>query len=160
MPTFRAGFITQVLGWKEGPAMRYHQTKLANSAFGMALHHKLQAADNNSKIKSLVAEPGYSVTPLQTTSSHVPGWLLWFPMPKQSPADGCLNAAMACFSPEAESGDMYIPGGRGEIVGPPKKTIAKGQPVKENGEKWTCSKENQDLVWEACQKALDIELSI
>lgn len=144
------------MGCSEGPISRYHQSKLANSAFAMALHHKL--ADKKSNIKSVACEPGYSVTPLQTTSSHLPGWINWVPVSKQSAADGCLNAAMACFSPDASSGDMFVP--ESGLVGPPKKVIEAGAAVKKGTETLTCDPENQFVVWEGCEKALGITFEI
>ena len=41
---------------------RYHQTKLANPVFAMALHSKLAA--DGSRIKSICAEPGVAQTEL------------------------------------------------------------------------------------------------
>mmetsp|Transcript_13175 Transcript_13175/g.24560 ORF Transcript_13175/g.24560 Transcript_13175/m.24560 type:complete len:145 (+) Transcript_13175:856-1290(+) len=142
-------------GLRGGPWIRYGQTKLANSAFAMILHKKLAAAD--SKVKSLACEPGYSVTPLQETP-FLPNWMDSRLIKRQSAADGALNAAMACFSPEAESGDMYVP--ENGFVGKPVKAILGGQPAKKGKEKLTCDLVNQQLVWEACEKALDIDFGI
>ncbi|KAL7549640.1 hypothetical protein ACHAWF_017779 [Thalassiosira exigua] len=64
-----AGLVSQLMLGKGGPWARYAQTKLANAAFAVALHHKLEAID--SKVKSICCEPGYSVTELQSTP-HFP----------------------------------------------------------------------------------------
>ena len=156
-----AWMLSQLVLGRDGPWGRYGQTKLANSTFAMALHTKL--TDANSKIKSICCEPGYSVTPLQNTK-HFGGPLasLDFLMPKQSAADGCLNAAMASFSPEAKSGDFYAP--EKGFTGKPTKVVA-GCVRQKDGwigstDKNTCDPEQQRLVWEACEKALGIEFTV
>lgn len=74
----------------------------------MALHHKLK--DSKSKIKSVVYKPGYSITRLQNTKPFGgPIAYLDILLPKHSAADGCLNAANACFSLDAKSGDFDVP---------------------------------------------------
>ena len=49
-----------------GRWVRYGQTKLANAAFTAALHEKLQAKE--SKVKALVAHPGWANTELHTNT--------------------------------------------------------------------------------------------
>ncbi|KAL7536514.1 hypothetical protein ACHAXR_007217 [Thalassiosira sp. AJA248-18] len=156
-----AWLISQLALGKDGPWARYGQTKLANSAFAMALHHKL--AESKSKIKSVACEPGYSVTPLQSTKHFAGSWLsmLDFMVPKQSASDGSLNAAMACFSPEAKSGDLYAP--EKGMIGKPMKVVAGGERQKTGrfgSDKNTCDHEQQKLVWEACEKAFGIEFVV
>ena len=155
-----AWFFTQMLGWSEGPSSRYHQSKLANSAFVMALHHKLVNNKDGtpSKIKVMACDPGFSVTTLHASSQHMPRFFTWIPIPQQSPADGCLNAAMCCFSPEAKSGDLYAP--VNGMVGRPIKVISKGQPVRAKTERLTCSTENQQIVWEGCERALGVTFDV
>jgi len=58
-----ASMCMQAMNMKEGPWTRYHQSKLANAAFAMALHDKLQ--EKGSKVKSLACEPGWSHSNLQ-----------------------------------------------------------------------------------------------
>lgn len=131
------------------------QTKLANSAFAMALHHKLAAS--SSTIMSVACEPGYSVTSLQDTHHMGIMGKLSFMVPKQSASDGSLPAAMACFSPEAESGDLYAP--EKGLVGKPVKVVSGGERLKRT-DKATCDPDQQKLVWEACEKALGIEFVV
>jgi hypothetical protein len=87
----------------------------------------------------------------------MPSWMRMESM-AQSAADGSLNAAMACFSEETESGDFYMPG-KG-ATGPPKKTLSKGLPVESGGEKDTVNEENQKIAFEGCQKALGVEFVV
>jgi len=155
--------LSQMVLGKGGPWVRYGQTKLANSVFTMALHHKL--AESNSNIKSIGCEPGYSVTPLQSTPHFTGSWLfklLGFMVPKQSASDGSLNAASACFSPDAKSGDFYAP--EKSMTGKPIKVVAAGERQKTGWigatDKATCDPQQQKLVWEACEKALGIEFVV
>lgn len=142
------------MGFSKGPWARYGQSKLANSVYAMALHDKLQA--KGSKVKSICCEPGFSVTPLQTTSGY-PGWLerMEGMMSKQSAADGSLNACMASFSDEAKSGDFYVP--EKGLVGPPVKVIEEGTVVPKGKDQPTCDADNKKIVWEGCEKACGVE---
>jgi NAD(P)-dependent dehydrogenase (short-subunit alcohol dehydrogenase family) len=152
-----SSFISQVMFGKGGPWVRYSQSKLANAAFAMALHQKLRAID--SKIKSVACEPGYSVTSLQNTK-HFTSVMNLFP--RQSASDGSLNAAMACFSPDADSGDFYAPSR--VVTGKPIKVVARGVRQKTGWiggtDRGTCDPENQKLVWDACEKALGIKFDV
>ena len=57
-----------------GRWVRYGQTKLANAAFTAALHDKLQASQ--SKVKSLVAHPGWANTELQVSTDKQGGMMM------------------------------------------------------------------------------------
>lgn len=154
-----AWLLSQMILGREGPWTRYAQTKLANAVFAMALHHKL--TESNSKVKSICCEPGYSVTPLQNTK-HMIGSSVDRFLPRQSAADGSLNACMACFSPEAASGDFYAP--EKAAIGKPFKVVAGGVRQKTGKiggtDKATCDSEQHKLVWEACEKALGIKFDV
>ena len=69
----------------------------------------------------------------------------------QSAADGSLPCSMCCFSPEANSGEFYMPAGG--MKGAPVKSIVEGKPIKKNGEKECLSAENKKVALEACEKA-------
>lgn len=155
-----AWMITESLNLRDGPWSRYHQTKLANACFAMALHEKLKAT--GSKVKSLAADPGISSTNLQVTTisvGNMSGFLTRMLMGTgQSPADGSTPALVACFGPHAESGDFYIP--EHSSKGRPIKTIQDGKAVKKGGEVLTCNPANLRLVWESCEKALDAKFEV
>lgn len=154
---------------------RYHQTKLANSVFAMALHDKLTAA--GSKVKSLCAEPGVSATSLAASMSQAhkqlkaagpkaqkserPGTAGGRPpggFPGiQSAADGACSLIAAAFG-HAESGDFFMPKDLVENVTPvglPKRCMTAGQPtpVSERAaknfeyEKLTMEPANRQLLW-------------
>ena len=58
---------------------------------------------------------------------------------------------MCCFSPEANSGELYMPNGGKKGV--PVKSIVQGKPIKKNGEKESLSAKNKKVVLEGCEKA-------
>jgi len=154
--------ISELLLGRSGPWQRYHQTKLANSAFTMELHKKLQAK-GITNIKAMTADPGLASSNLQVSSTQgdglMPNWAARLLMRgSHSAEDGSLSAAMSAFSPEANSGDMYMPN-KG-MYGFPIKCISGGEPVKKGAEKLTCSKENQENVWKFCEKALGVTFDI
>ena len=146
---------------------RYHQTKLSNSTFAMALHKKLQEKGFDIlKFKSVVAEPGVSSTDLGVNLKA--SNMSWFTRLKfklvewqfryftkiQSAADGALPLIEACFGEDVDSGDFFYPK---EIrTGVPYKAISKGELAEGNSkhETRTLKPENQDLVWAKSEEAL------
>ena len=103
--------------------LRYNQSKLANAAFTAALHHRLQA--NASKVKALVAHPGFANTHLQQTSVKEGGMgnlLTKISMRvSQAPEDGALGILSCMCLPGAKSGEFYGPGtGATALRGPAK----------------------------------------
>lgn len=137
------------------PWERYHQSKLANSAFAMALHDKL--TEKGSKVKAFACDPGAAATNLQSSAENS-GCLFSAMMScaapmgyVQSPADGCLSIGVCCFGPEANSGDLYMPSKKGGMTGPPKKSVSGGELVVKN-ESQTVSEVNKKLVLEECER--------
>jgi NAD(P)-dependent dehydrogenase (short-subunit alcohol dehydrogenase family) len=150
---------------------RYHQTKLANSVFMMALHHKL--VSKCSKIKSLCAEPGVAQTQLvlNTTQGHAEvgkdmsdfaaGSAASFPG-MQSAADGACPLMAAAFGADVHSGDFFMPGDlvQKTVVGLPVKCITAGKPTPSSkyieksfdNEKLTLDDANQQLLWEMSEQ--------
>lgn len=120
------------LGGDEGRAKseRYHQSKLANIAFAMALHasfEKLALFPLYSNFKALSAAPGVSDTSLDfgVSFDNIPPWL------KNNVAlsapDGSCPLLTAMFSVSAKSGDFYEP--ESLFTGPPIKVISEGVPL-------------------------------
>ncbi|CAK9109213.1 Short chain dehydrogenase/reductase dpchH (Diterpenoid pyrone biosynthesis cluster protein H) [Durusdinium trenchii] len=150
--------MSEASGLCGGPWTRYHMTKLANAAYAMKLHEELQA--RGSKVKSLAVDPGASVTELQRTSitqgnmSNCLANVMMSGSSAQSAADGSTPLAMACFSPEADSGDFYLP--EHGFVGRPIKSISKGVPVVNGKEGRSTSIVNKNLAWEQSHAALGI----
>ena len=143
---------------KEGSWLRYHQTKLANSAFAMALHDELEG--KGSKVKALACDPGWAHSNLQVSAVST-GTMSNF-LAKlgssiaQSAPDGSLPCSLACFSPEANSGDFYMPSKMGGMNGEPIRSILGGEPVKTNTEKETTSAKNKTIVMDACKKIFNM----
>jgi NAD(P)-dependent dehydrogenase (short-subunit alcohol dehydrogenase family) len=122
---------------------RYHQTKLANSVFTVALKEKLA----NTGIKAAVAAPGLSATNLQVTTNQQGGMgsadmmIMHF---SQSAEDGTMPLLAACFDPSTENGDFWEPANRGGISGPATKV---------KYDKQTMNPDNAKLLWEASEEA-------
>ena len=157
---------------------RYHQTKLANTAFAIALHSKLAAA--GSRVKSVCAEPGVASTALQrNTSSASPRFnrclfaAVGFAMTScsgghvQSAADGACPLIVAAFDARTGSGDLWmpskhIPGKKVSVHGTPPRSIEGGKPTathqwiveKFDSEALTLCLENQATVWAASESAV------
>lgn len=118
---------------------RYHQSKLANVVFTLALNDKLKGTG----IKATCAAPGYSVTSLQTSSQGMKG-VMWTSIMAQSAEDGTMPILQACYGPTAESGDFWEPANRGHSVGP----AGKMDLTKE------CTDEaSRKMLWEASEEA-------
>lgn len=131
-----------------GPWQRYHQTKLANAAFAMALHDKIEGSSCKG-VRVLAVDPGLASTNLQQTSVDkglMGPKMANILMPNgHSAKDGTAPLMMACFASDAKSGDFYAPD-QG-LKGVPVKTISEGVPVKTGGEKLTTSQANKDTAW-------------
>lgn len=162
------------LGGNKMPACfgRYHQTKLANSVFAMALHERLSA--KGSKVKSVCAEPGVAATDLMTnlgqahekTGKAPSGGPSADMFPGiQSAADGACSLMEAAFGAGTESGDFYMPGEvvKKTVVGVPKKCITAGRPtpISEGNkrgfeeEKLTMDPANHQLLWAESERATE-----
>jgi NAD(P)-dependent dehydrogenase (short-subunit alcohol dehydrogenase family) len=91
---------------------RYGHTKLANAAFTAALHHRLRASD--SKVKALVAHPGWANTELQVTTNKAGGLAAWNSLvarlASQHEEDGALGILSCAVLPDAQCGAFYGPG--------------------------------------------------
>ncbi|MEU6930969.1 oxidoreductase [Streptomyces sp. NPDC046374] len=105
------------------PMGAYRQAKLANTVFGRVLHQRLTAA--GSRVRSLLAHPGYTATNLQKDTPVafvrlVFGRVLG-PLLAQPAATGALPQLYAATAPDAEGGALYGPDGAGELRGAPKR---------------------------------------
>ena len=137
-----------------GRWIRYGQTKLANAAFTAALHEKLQA--KQSKVKALVAHPGWANTELQVTTDKQ-GGMAWGAsliarFVSQSEEDGTLGILSAAVLPNVQSGMFYGPG-MGMMAS---KGKAKPYPL----EKQYDNPETIKLIWEKSCEAIGEEFNI
>ena len=154
----------QYLGIR-GNWTRYHQSKLANANFAMALHDKIQASDSlKGKIKAGSADPGMATSNLQVTTMNDGGMPSWVAKMLggngQSSADGSLPIGLAAFGKETKSGSFFMPSEGGGLKGPPIATVEDGVAVKKGGEKLVVSPKNKENVWKWCEEALDTEFVI
>lgn len=104
------------------PRTAYRQSKLANAVFGVELDRRLRAA--GSRVKSLLAHPGYSATNLQSTGpTGIMRALLSVGnrVLAQDAEHGALPTLYAATAAEAEGGDFYGPDGFQEMRGRPTK---------------------------------------
>ena len=134
--------------------VRYGQTKHANAAFTAALHRKLES--KSSKVKALVAHPGFANTELQVTTSAFGGmasWTSWFTKyVSQSEEDGTLGILSCAVLPEAKSGEFWGPGsGMNAMKGP-----AKPFPL----EKQYDNPEIHELIWSKSCEAIGKDFPI
>lgn len=141
----------------EGPWGRYHQTKLANVAFAMALHERLQ--ERNSKVKVTAADPGLAASNLQVRSvsdglmSTGFANFIFSNNRGQSAGDGACPIILCCFGAETDSGDFYHPVNHSK--GEPFKSISRGVPVKRGGERLATSQVNKDIAWNESMSILE-----
>lgn len=149
-------------GFSGGCYARYHQSKLANSAFTMALHDKLQ--EKGSKVKALVAEPGLTASDLWKDGQYSRAGNAAINCYKQNVRDGSLPLTMACFGPSAKSGDFFAPALYSRILGayyagPAHAIFEGGIPLDAGREHLTADKAGHRLLWEASEKACGALLS-
>eukprot|EP00928_Gymnodinium_smaydae_P053203 TRINITY_DN37247_c0_g1_i1.p1 TRINITY_DN37247_c0_g1~~TRINITY_DN37247_c0_g1_i1.p1 ORF type:complete len:367 (+),score=67.37 TRINITY_DN37247_c0_g1_i1:77-1102(+) len=101
---------------------RYHQTKLANVIFTLALNDKLKAGA--SKVKALCAAPGLAATNLQVTTNQNDGMSsTWIMKYGQSAEDGTMPLLQCCLGQDAQSGSFIEPAGTGGMKGLPKQIM-------------------------------------
>jgi NAD(P)-dependent dehydrogenase (short-subunit alcohol dehydrogenase family) len=148
------------LGGFEAKETRYHQTKLANAAFAMALAKKLAKSTAFSKIKALSCAPGISQSDLNFDG--VSGIFTYW---SQSAADGSCPLLAAMFGNDANSGDFYEPSKMCGVSGWPKKVFQGGQAkwrlfCPSSGDKLACGEASQELMWTASEKGLGEAFSI
>ena len=100
---------------------RYHQSKLANTVFTLALKDRFEV----SGIKAACAAPGLAATNLQATSTQSGGMglkeAIMLKLMCQSGEDGAMPILTACFDPKTENGDLFEPSLRSAWNGPPTK---------------------------------------
>jgi len=122
---------------------RYHQTKLANAVFTLALDERLRA--KNSKVKALCAAPGLAATNLQVTTNQADGfndtWMMRF---AQSGEDGTMPLLKCCVGEGVQSGEFYEPDGMAAM---------KGKPAKIDLEPICTKPESRNILWQESEKA-------
>jgi len=124
---------------------RYHQTKLANLVFTLALRDRVVTA--GSKVKVMVAHPGVAATELQVHSVSDGGMSGGVAnlIVSQTAEDGALGILMSCCDPAVQSGGLYGPGGQGL------KGMAKLLPAAP--EEKLADEASRTLLWEASEEA-------
>ena len=103
------------------PTDAYAQSKLANVLFGLELHRRLTA--KGSRVKSLLAHPGYSDTPLQgkdATGVTKRVLRLGSRLLAQTVEMGALGQLFAAVSPDLRGGELVGPDGFQALRGHPK----------------------------------------
>jgi NAD(P)-dependent dehydrogenase (short-subunit alcohol dehydrogenase family) len=128
----------------------YRQSKLANAAFGVELDRRLRAA--GSRIKSVLAHPGYSATNLQSTGPTGPMKALLAVgnrLLAQSAEGGALPTLYAATAPDVEGGEYYGPDGFQEMRGGPTKVkvIADGSDPEVGRKLWEVSEQLTGVVY-------------
>ena len=123
---------------------RYHQTKLANAVFTYALKNRLEQS-NITNVISLLAHPGLAATNLQLTTASDGGMDkdADFMQRAQTPEDGATGIIRSVMDPEAVSGNFY-----GPTAG------WSGYPDLLTPEDMLMDKEQIQLLWDACEKAV------
>ena len=100
--------------------VRYHQTKLANAVFTLALADRLRA--RGSKVIAACAAPGLAATNLQVSTAADGGfgdaWIMRF---AQSAEDGSMSLLTCVGGAGVENGGFFEPGGSGGMSGAVKK---------------------------------------
>jgi NAD(P)-dependent dehydrogenase (short-subunit alcohol dehydrogenase family) len=134
--------------------VRYSQTKLANAAFTAALHHRLRQGD--SKVKALLAHPGWANTELQVTTNKAGGIAssnsILARFLSQSEEDGALGILSCAVLPEAVCGEFYGPG-LGMMA-------SKGSAKAYQLEAQYDNPETRELLWEKSCEAVGVSFSV
>eukprot|EP00929_Paragymnodinium_shiwhaense_P112892 TRINITY_DN81154_c0_g1_i1.p1 TRINITY_DN81154_c0_g1~~TRINITY_DN81154_c0_g1_i1.p1 ORF type:complete len:421 (-),score=106.05 TRINITY_DN81154_c0_g1_i1:276-1436(-) len=151
----------QSLGGDGSDAMRerYHQSKLANIVFSMALHNKFAANQATYKnFKAVSAAPGFSLTSLNLPAIVKTKWLE--KALALSAPDGACSLLTVLYLPSVNSGDFYEP--EHLYNGPPLKVISQGKPLAPHFPRWlvgikdsqACTADEQVMMWSASETGL------
>lgn len=121
---------------------RYHQTKLANSVFTLALRDRLAA--RHPRVLALAAAPGLAATNLQVTTATQGGMSeTWIMRWAQSAEDGAIPLIKCVASPDVESGRLYEPPG---MTGMP-------HTVNLDAEAISANPESREILWRQSESA-------
>ncbi|OAR26360.1 short-chain dehydrogenase [Streptomyces sp. ERV7] len=130
------------------PMAFYDQSKLANAVFGRELHRRL--SESGSRVRSVLAHPGYTATNLQTSAPVGMVKLLFgrilTPL-AQRPARGALPQLYAATAPEARGGDFIGPDGMAELRGGPTRVELSAD---------AASAETGRRLWEVSERLTDV----
>ena len=134
-------------GWSAGRA--YVESKLANALFGLELSRRLRAA--GSRVKSVLAHPGFSATPMQQKATGVVGVIArvmsaLFALPTEVGVLGQLYAATA----DGVEG--------GELIGPGKRD-GRGRPSVEPTGKPAMDLDAARRLWEVSERLSGVRFS-
>ncbi|CAB9528188.1 Uncharacterized oxidoreductase C736.13 [Seminavis robusta] len=136
-------------GWSGAMAKRYQQSKLANSAFSVALAKKLEGTN----VKAVLAAPGITSTGMwghalsKTQQASFGDRIMNAIMARlvQSGPDGAMPILRACFDPATENGDFFEP---------EKWSNAYGPAIKVEYDEKTANPENATLLWGKSEEAV------
>lgn len=145
-PAFDSRFFEQQggnLGGAKDSYERYHQSKLANLAFTVALHDRLNHNGKIQYIQAIACTPGVCGTDMFVHAQTV---MRGKPSPRSmvpSTEDGAMAQLKCIFDPQVQSGELWGPDRNGSLELTPMKPplilvdeISKRQ------------------LWEACEKAV------
>ena len=131
----------------------YGRSKKANSDLGFELNRRLEAV--GSRVRSLVAHPGYSNTDLQTQSAAVNDGMSqrffakttkWVGM---KASDGALPQLRAATDPAARGGELYAP-----------RFVKNGAPVRRPVTRWANKTESGSLLWDISEQETGIGFDV
>ena len=123
--------------------VRYHQTKLANSVFTVALAEKIPSASN---VKALVAAPGLASTNLQVTTNKDGGFNDKWIMPYgQSADDGTMPLLHCMVAPDVQTGQLWEPEGMFHV---------KGKPATHPLESLSTNPASRKILWDCSEAAV------
>lgn len=125
---------------------RYHQTKLANSVFTLALQDRLDKSQDYKGIIAAVAAPGFAATNLQVTTAATGGMsgAMGIMRLAQSAEDGTMPLAAACFDASTEKGSLWEPSANHRFTGEAKMFTLEPKIHDE---------ESKSMLWEQSEEA-------
>eukprot|EP00928_Gymnodinium_smaydae_P020564 TRINITY_DN17946_c0_g2_i2.p1 TRINITY_DN17946_c0_g2~~TRINITY_DN17946_c0_g2_i2.p1 ORF type:complete len:164 (-),score=28.05 TRINITY_DN17946_c0_g2_i2:113-604(-) len=137
---------------------RYHQSKLANILFSMALHNRLAHSEAFKNFKAVSAAPGLSLTDIKLPPFVRKKWVE--DGIALSAPDGACSLLTVLYDPNVTSGDFYEP--KRLFNGAPLKVISAGVALSPYFPRWVvgikdseiCKTALQDKMWNATEVGL------